>query len=152
MRLRPFIYLLIAGLFPAANANDLPPGDVTPHELLSPREHAELYLNLVTIICRELIPLQDSVTDSASAAAIADKVEKLHSRLNMAVSHMRHNPDMSNEVSKILRDAPAREKALRELNIRFNNSLRRCRETGLINSREFNRALLPGSICPTEQP
>ena len=152
MRLRPFIYLLVAGLFPAANANELPPGDVTPHELLSPREHAELYLNLVTLICRELIPLQDSVTDETSAAAVADKVEKLHSRLNMAVSHVRHNPDMRNEVTKILRRSPARETALRELNTRFNSSLQRCRETGLLNSREFNRSLLPGSICPTEQP
>lgn len=151
MKFRLLFLLTAAGLLPNVGANELPPGEFTPHELLSPHEHAELYINLVTIICHELIPLQDSVQDAASAAAVADKVERLHNRLNIAMSHMLHNPDMRREVAKILRNSPARATALRELANKFSTSLRRCRETGFLTSREFNRTPLPGSIWPAEQ-
>ena len=43
--------LLLTGmLLPQVPANELPPSDVTPYDLLSPRQHADLYLNLVTLI------------------------------------------------------------------------------------------------------
>ena len=133
------LLLATTALVLPAPANELPPSDVTPHDLLSPREHAELYLNLITRICQELIPLQDSVTDEASAAAAAPKIEALHNRLNLAVSHLKNNPDMSREVSRILADSPERATSHRKLGASFLNSLMRCRKTGLITSREFNR-------------
>lgn len=137
--------LIAAGLMLPCSANELPPSDVTPYDLLSPHEHAEMYLNLLTIIRTELIPLQDSVRDAAGAAAVAGRIEALHSRLNLAVNHMRHNPDTRREVARILEANPHRAKAYKELSIRFFSSLKRCRETGLISGREFNR-------MPIEQP
>lgn len=133
------ILLAATGLVLPAPANEVPPSDVTPHDLLSPREHAELYLNLITIICEELIPLQDSVQDAESAALVAAKIEALHGRLNLAVSHLKNNPDMSREVGSILNSTPARATAHRDLGARFFRSLVRCRKTGLITTREFNR-------------
>lgn len=131
--------LLTAAVLPQTIANELPPSDVTPHDLLSPRQHADLYINLVTIIYTELIPLQDSVTDSASAAKVAARIEALHSRLNLAVGHMQHNPDMAREVANLLNSYPSRRAHFEELQRRHFNSWRRCLSTGLITGREFNR-------------
>lgn len=131
--------LLTTAVLPQAIANELPPSDVTPHDLLSPRQHADLYLNLVTIIYTELIPLQDSVTDSASAAKVAARIEALHSRLNLAVGHMLHNPDMAREVANLLESNPSRRARYQELQQRHIASWRRCMNTGLITGREFNR-------------
>ena len=132
--------LLLTGmLLPQVPANELPPSDVTPYDLLSPRQHADLYLNLVTLIYSELIPLQDSVTDSTNAAQVATKIEALHSRLNLAISHMQSNPDMAREVAHLLQSNPARQKRYQELQQRFITSWQRCLQTGLISGREFNR-------------
>lgn len=131
--------LLSTAVLSPVIANELPPSDVTPHDLLSPRQHAELYLNLVTIIYSDLIPLQDSVTDSESAAKVAPQIEALHSRLNLAISHVIHNPDMAREVMLILQNAPKRRTHHDELQKRFIVSWQRCLQTELITGREFNR-------------
>ncbi|MBR3926701.1 MAG: hypothetical protein IKJ58_08045 [Akkermansia sp.] len=141
MKLRNFTLsaLLSLSLLQTLTANELPPSDVTPYELLSPREHAELYLNLLTIIYSELIPLQDSVQDAESAAAAAQTIEALHSRLNLAINHIANNPDTINEVQRILRNAPERSRRFHELQEQYAASYISCRSTGLITSREFCR-------------
>ena len=131
--------LMAAMVLPQTMANDLPPSDVTPHDLLSPRQHADLYLNLVMIIYGKLIPLQDSVTDSKTAARVASNIEALHSRLNLAVNHMKHNPDMAREVTLILQGNPIRRAQYEDMQKRFITSWQRCLQTGLITGREFNR-------------
>ena len=116
----------------AVLAHDLPPSETSAHEHFSPREHAELYLNLVSHLYYALIPLQDSVVDAESAAAARDKILALHRRLNMAIDHMSGNPDMRKEVLTLLRNNPQRlERMRREQNI-YNTSAERCRATGLI--------------------
>lgn len=129
------IYLLTALAILAGGstfAHDLPPSETSVHEHFSPREHAELYLNLVSHLYYALIPLQDSVVDATTAAAARDKILALHRRLNMAIDHMSGNPDMRHEVLLILRNNPQRlERMLREQDV-YNRSAERCRATGLI--------------------
>lgn len=134
-------------------ANELPPSDVTPHDLLSPSEHAALYINLVQLIHNQLIPLQDSVTDKESAARVARRVEALHSRRNLAISHMLNNPDMRREIEINLRANPKLESLYRQAEQRFIDSYMRCRATGLISSHEFNRAVnfLPKNVSKNGQ-
>lgn len=140
-------------LLHTTTANELPPSEVTPHDLLSPRQHADLYINLITIIYSELIPLQDSVTDAESAAAVAARTESLHSRLNIALSHILNNPDMAREVTTILQQDPSRRAAFEQLSRRFILSWQRCRATGLITTREFNRHMRDDiSTQPTDEP
>lgn len=129
-------------------AQALPPSEVTPHELLSPQEHAKVYINLVNSICDELIPLQDSVKDAASAAAVADRIESLHGRLYMALNHIRHNPDMGNEVALLLHKDPQLKAHHEAAFKRFFISTLRCRQTGLIKSREFNRLPIGTTTAP----
>lgn len=128
-------FLLTAIAFITGNtalAHDLPPSETSVHEHFSPREHAELYLNLVSHLYYALIPLQDSVVDATTAAAARDKILALHRRLNMAIDHMSGNPDMRHEVLLILRNNPQRlERMLREQDV-YNRSAERCRATGLI--------------------
>ncbi len=131
--------LFSLGLLQPLAANELPPSDVTPYELLSPREHAELYLNLLTIIYSELIPLQDSVRDTESAAAAAQTIEALHGRLNLAINHIVNNPDTINEMQRILKNDPERSRRFHELQEQYAASYISCRSTGLITSREFCR-------------
>jgi len=128
---------LIGLLVPAVQG--LPPSEVTPHELLTPQEHAAVYVHLVNSICEELVPLQDSVNDADSAAAVAARIETLHGKLYMALAHIRHNPDMSKEVARLLRNEPELHVRHQEAFRRFFISTLRCRQTGLIKSREFNR-------------
>lgn len=142
MILRNLLFILPAmgaALFLSEQVEALPPSDVTPHELLSPPEHALLYINLVTIIHKELITLQDQVIDEASAAARKDKIEALHSRLNLALTHMSTNPDTRTEILKILSDNPELEMNYTSIQRRYTQSARRCRQTGLINSPYFLR-------------
>lgn len=137
--------LLIPFLFGAnlATANDYPT-DVTPHELLSPQEHAALYLNLVSHLYYALIPAMDSVVDEKSAAEAKDKIIALHRRLDMAIDHMEHNPDMRREVVEILRSAPQRRKQLVEEQKIYETSAARCRATGLIpNMPTIGRVTIP---------
>lgn len=108
------------------------PTDTTAHEMLSPHQHAELYLNLVSHLYYALIPLQDSVIDEASAAAARGKILALHRRLNLAIDHMVHNPDMRNEVLNILRNDPQRLKRMLHEQDTYHRSASRCRATGLI--------------------
>lgn len=115
-----------------AHGHDLPPSDTTPYELLSPHEHAELYLNLVSHLYYALIPRMDSVTDAESAAKVKADIIALHRRLNMAIDHMEHNPDTRREVLSILNNNPARRQRLVEEEARYNASAQRCRDTGLI--------------------
>lgn len=121
--------LLLCG---TATAHELPPSDTTPHELLSPHEHAELYLNLVSHLYYALIPRMDSVTDAESATKVKAEIIALHRRLNMAIDHMEHNPDMRKEVLTILNNNPARRKRFIEEEAAYNASAQRCRATGLI--------------------
>lgn len=152
MKLRT-ITLISAVAALTLTANELPPSDVTPHDLLSPSEHAALYINLVQIIHTQLIPLQDSVTDENSAALVAHKIEALHSRRNLAISHMLNNPDTHREIEINLRANPELESLYRQAEQRFIDSYMRCRATGLISSHEFNRSvkLLPQNVSENRQ-
>ena len=54
------------------------------------------------------------MTDSTNAAQVATKIDALHSRLNLAISHMQSNPDMAREVAHLLQSNPARQKHYQE--------------------------------------
>lgn len=123
--------LLTVGL-PSTYGHDLPPSDVTPHEMLSPREHAELYLNLVSHLYQALITRMDSVHTPADAQFHGPTIIALHRRLNMAIDHMEHNPDMRHEVVLILRNSQARLSRLISEHERYCQSLQRCQSTGLL--------------------
>ena len=115
-----------------APAHECPPGNTTLHEMLSPREHAELYINLVFHLYYALVPRMDSVTDAESAAKVQREIIALHRRLNMAIDHMERNPDMRREVVSILTQDPTRRHHLQAEQARYNTSAQRCRDTGLI--------------------
>lgn len=129
---RIFLLMACAAICGTAPAHDQQPGDTSLHEMFSPREHAELYINLVFHLYYALIPRMDSVTDEASAAKVQREIIALHRRLNMAIDHMEHNPDMRREVVAILKNDPARCRHLKEHQARYNASAQRCRDTGLI--------------------
>ena len=140
MKQTPFIIAALAAAFISpVGAHELPPSEVTPYELLSPREHANMYINLVSIIYGELIPLQNSVTNAESAALVGAKIEALHGRLNLAMGHMLHNPDMAMEVNRQLQANPAQRTRLEDLQRRYLASRKRCEQTNLITTREFVR-------------
>lgn len=129
---RTFLLLAALATCGIAPANDCPPGNTSLHEMFSPREHAELYINLVFHLYYALVPRMDSVTDEASAAKVQREIIALHRRLNMAIDHMEHNPDMRREVVAILANDPTRRKHLEAEQARYNASAQRCINTGLI--------------------
>lgn len=115
-----------------AATDDMPPGDITPYEQLSPQEHASLYLSLVSHLYYALIPKMDSVVDAETAAQARDEIIALHRRLNMAIDHMELNPDTRLEIVTILRNHPERRKQLENEQAIYEASAQRCRDTGLI--------------------
>ena len=117
---RIFLLMACAAICGTAPAHDQQPGDTSLHEMFSPREHAELYINLVFHLYYALIPRMDSVTDEVSAAKVQREIIALHRRL------------MRREVVAILKNAPARCQHLKEHQARYNTSAQRCRDTGLI--------------------
>lgn len=129
---RTALFTLCLAAFCTSTAPALPPGETDIHEMLSPREHAELYLNLLSHLYYALIPRMDSVTDPASAAEKQRDIIALHRRLNLAIDHIEHNPDMRREVIYILKNDPARRNRLQAEQEQYNASARRCRNTGLI--------------------
>lgn len=123
--------LLIGTAF--GHDHGLPPSDTTPHEHLRPHEHAELYLNLVEHLYFAIIPRMDSISDAAAATPQqCQEIMALYSRLNMAIDHMEHNPDMRQEVLKILNNNPQRRQRLEKRQQVYIQSATRCKNTGLI--------------------
>ncbi|MBE6418233.1 MAG: hypothetical protein E7033_07195 [Akkermansiaceae bacterium] len=127
-----FTALLFSGIA-TGYQHDLPPSDTTPHERLSPHEHAMLYLNLVEHLYLAIIPQMEAVTQTNSSTPEQRRtIIALYRRLNMAIDHMEHNPDMRREVLSILRQNPQRRQHLEQQQQVYIQSATRCKATGLI--------------------
>ena len=142
--------LMLGGSF-AAQGHDLPPSETSPYERLSPSEHAELYLNLVSHLYHALIDRMDRVYDAATEQEHGATIIALHRRLNMAIDHMENNPDMRREVVRILQKSESRRKRLIEEEARYHQKAQQFRNNGFLPEMPSARrvTLPPEAVLPS---
>lgn len=142
--------LVLGGGF-AAHGHDLPPSETSPYERLSPSEHAELYLNLVSHLYYALIDRMDRVYDTATAQEHGPTIIALHRRLNMAIDHMEHNPDMRREVVRILQKSDTRRRRLIEEEALYHQKAQQFRNNGFLPEMPSARrvTLPPEAVVPS---
>lgn len=127
----PFPYLLLLCLLPGiAPADAPPPSENSMQETYTQDEEAARYLGIAADAMQELIPLLDSVTDEASAAAANPRIQELIQLLDRTATHMRANPDVKAAVIRALKKTPQKAAELTGLQQKYDLSLKRYQQSG----------------------
>lgn len=111
---------------------ELPPSEVSMQEAFTADQEAARAIALVSSLYRQLTVIFDGITDEATAAAAAPRIENLQRQLNDIAEHQKSNPDFRAAIQQRLKQDIGLLTELQDAEIRYNLSYKRCLDAGLL--------------------